>query len=79
MIRTLKKEIYSRILSDKNLSLDLANILDIKQNSVEWLARRESSKLLNINVIQIFLNHGLTETEIFSVIGENSESNHQSI
>lgn len=66
MIRTLKKDIYSRILTDKNLSMDLAKVLNIKQISVEFLARRKSEKLLNINCVDIYKQHGLTESEIFT-------------
>ena len=66
MIRVLNKTVYSKILQDSALSFDLAQALNIKQASVEMLARRKSDKLLNINCIDVFKNHGFKESEIFN-------------
>lgn len=66
MTKTLNTSIYKLVLENKSVSIDLAMELGIKQISVEHLARRKSSKLLNINAIDVFKNHGLSESEIFN-------------
>ncbi len=65
MRKKLKKETFKTIITKNKISIDIANSLNIKQRSVEMLARRESTSLLNVNVIDILRQHGMSEEQIF--------------
>lgn len=56
--------ICKKILKDKDLSLKLSMVLDIKQISVEQLARRKSNKLLHFGAVKVFKEFGYDENQI---------------
>ena len=62
----VSKIIIEKILKDKKFSSDLGQIFNIKQISVELLARRNSGKLTQYAAVQYYRSCGFTDDEIFS-------------
>lgn len=61
----VSKIIIDKILTDKKFSSDLGQIFNIKQISVELLARRSSGKLTQYAAVQYYRSCGFTDEEIF--------------
>lgn len=61
----VSKQIREKILSDKNFSSKIAEILGIKQVSVELLARRNSRILTQYALVKFYIEQGYTEKQIF--------------
>ena len=57
--------IVQKILNENNFSIELAKILDIQQQSVLGLAKRNSNKLTLFIAVQFYKEKGFTEEEIF--------------
>ena len=57
--------ILQKILNENNFSIELAKILDIQQQSVLGLAKRNSNKLTLFIAVQFYKEKGFTEDEIF--------------
>ena len=56
--------IINRILKDNDFSMALAKKLGIQQQSVMGLARRNSSKLILYDAIQLYKEYGFKEEDI---------------
>lgn len=70
----VSKTILEKVLSDKKFSSDLGQIFNIKQISVELLARRNSGKLTQYAAVQYYRSCGFSDEEIFEKENVN-ESN----
>lgn len=57
--------IVQKILKENNFSMELAKILDIQQQSVLGLAKRNSNKLTLYVDVQFYKDKGFSEDEIF--------------
>ena len=57
--------IVQKILKENNFSMELAKILDIQQQSVLGLAKRNSNKLTLYVAVQFYKDKGFSEDEIF--------------
>ncbi|MFC6269468.1 hypothetical protein [Frigoriflavimonas asaccharolytica] len=57
--------IVQKILKENNFSMELARILDIQQQSVLGLAKRNSNKLTLYVAVQFYKDKGFSEDEIF--------------
>ena len=57
--------IVQKILNENNFSIELAKILDIQQQSVLGLAKRNSNKLTLFIAVQFYKEKGFSEEEIF--------------
>ena len=61
----VSKVILDKILKDNDFSLGLAEIFNIKQVSVELLARRNSGKLTQYAAVEYYKSRGFELDEIF--------------
>lgn len=57
--------IIEKILKDNNFSMELAKTLDIQQQSVLGLAKRNSNKLTLFIAVQFYKANGFAEKDIF--------------
>ena len=64
-MQKVSKIIIDKILNENNFSIELAKHLDIQQQSVLGLAKRNSNKLTLFIAIQYYKEKGFTEEEIF--------------
>lgn len=70
----VSKTILEKILSDKKFSSDLAQIFNIKQISVELLARRNSGKLTQYAAVLYYRDCGFTDEQIFETENANKSN-----
>ena len=64
-MQKVSKIIIHKILNENDFSIGLAKVLDIQQQSVLGLAKRNSNKLKLFIAIQYYKEKGFTEEEIF--------------
>ena len=64
-MQKVSKIIIDKILNENDFSIGLAKVLDIQQQSVLGLAKRNSNKLTLFIAIQYYKESGFTENEIF--------------
>jgi hypothetical protein len=64
-MQKVSKIIIHKILSENDFSIELAKRLDIQQQSVLGLAKRNSNKLTLFIAIKYYKEKGFTEEEIF--------------
>ena len=65
-MKKVSKIIIQKILLENNFSIELAKRLEVQQQSVLGLARRNSSKLTLYEAVQFYKENGFTEEEIFA-------------
>jgi len=61
----VSEKIIEKILSENAFCIELAKRLDIQQQSVLGLAKRNSNKLTLFIAVQFYKEKGFTENEIF--------------
>ncbi|WP_417430098.1 hypothetical protein [Halpernia sp.] len=64
-MQKVSEKIIEKILSENNFSIELAKRLDIQQQSVLGLAKRNSNKLTLFIAVKFYIEKGFTEEEIF--------------
>lgn len=64
-MKKVSELIIQKILQENNFSIELAKRLDVQQQSVLGLARRNSNKLTLYIAVQFYKEKGFTEEEIF--------------
>lgn len=64
-MQKVNEKIIKKILSENAFSIELAKRLDIQQQSVLGLAKRNSNKLTLFIAVQFYKEKGFTENEIF--------------
>mgnify|MGYP006358215259 FL=1 len=64
-MQKVSKIIIHKILNENDFSIGLAKVLDIQQQSVLGLAKRNSNKLTLFIAIKYYKEKGFTEEEIF--------------
>ena len=64
-MQKVSKIIIDKILNENDFSIGLAKVLDIQQQSVLGLAKRNSNKLTLFISIKYYKEKGFTEEEIF--------------
>ena len=64
-MQKVSKIIIDKILKENDFSIGLAKVLDIQQQSVLGLAKRNSNKLTLFIAIKYYKEKGFTEEEIF--------------
>ena len=64
-MQKVSKIIIDKILKENDFSIGLAKVLDIQQQSVLGLAKRNSNKLTLFISIKYYKEKGFTEEEIF--------------
>ena len=64
-MQKVSKIIIDKVLKENDFSIGLAKVLDIQQQSVLGLAKRNSNKLTLYIAIQYYKEKGFTENEIF--------------
>lgn len=64
-MQKVSKIIIDKILSENDFSIELAKRLDIQQQSVLGLAKRNSNKLTLFIAVKFYIEKGFTEEEIF--------------
>lgn len=64
-MQKVSKIIIDKILKENDFSIRLAKVLDIQQQSVLGLAKRNSNKLTLFIAIKYYKEKGFTEEEIF--------------
>lgn len=67
----VSKTIIEKILNDNAFSADLAGVLNIQQQSVLGLARRNSEKLTLWKAVKFYKKKGFSEEQIFEDESEN--------
>lgn len=66
MKKYIKEQLFDRILTDNQLSIEIASVLEVQQQSVLQGARRRSHRIFrDIIVIDVLKKNGLKESEIF--------------
>lgn len=63
--------IVQKILKENNFSMELAKILDIQQQSVLGLAKRNSNKLTLYIAVKFYKDKGFSDDEIFLKTNNN--------
>lgn len=61
----VSKLIRQKILKDNSFSIELAKVLQVQQQSVIALAKRNSNKLTLYAAIQFYKEKGFSDQEIF--------------
>ena len=64
-MQKVSKIIIDKILNENNFSIELAKHLDIQQQSVLGLAKRNSNKLTLFVAVKFYIEKGFSEEEIF--------------
>ena len=64
-MQKVSEKIIEKILSENAFSTELAKRLDIQQQSVLGLAKRNSNQLTLFIAVQFYKEKGFTENEIF--------------
>lgn len=64
-MKNVSNLIVQKILKENNFSMELAKILDIQQQSVLGLAKRNSNKLTLYVAVKFYIEKGFSEDEIF--------------
>lgn len=64
-MQKVSEKIIKKILSENAFSIELAKRLDIQQQSVLGLAKRNSNKLTLFIAVQFYKEKGFTENKIF--------------
>ena len=64
-MQKVSKIIIDKFLKENDFSIGLAKVLDIQQQSVLGLAKRNSNKLTLFIAIKYYKEKGFTEEEIF--------------
>lgn len=65
IMKKISKAIIEKILNDNDFSLDVAKVLQIQQYSVKELAKRNSDKLANYHVVELYKSKGFAVEDIF--------------
>lgn len=64
-MKNVSNLIVQKILKENNFSMELAKILDIQQQSVLGLAKRNSNKLTLYIAVEFYKEKGFSVDEIF--------------
>lgn len=69
MKKYINEQVFKKILTDNQLSIDIASALDIQQQTVLQSARRKSHRVFRDSlIIDILKKYGLKESEIFEQV-----------
>ena len=71
-MKNVSNLIVQKILKENNFSMELAKILDIQQQSVLGLAKRNSNKLTLYVAVKFYIEKGFSEDEIFLKTNTNT-------